>query len=335
MEVYIHDQPEKFPNDDRTIDWIGSLMDKYPAAWHVQWIRGTMNGKHPKSITGYIQALKLRFEDRDDKDEAYASLEKVRYDGCIRDMFTKIQMYNDRALVSGAALKKIILDRLPHKILEQMHTVDLHGKTDEELITIITNAGRTAEKWDEARKNLGLKKSVSEVRKDFSKSFKAKKETRFDKPKVFKKLFEGKKYKTNRGFKEKSKKTYAEQTEGIEKSELDRRKAAGECQRCAWPIDRKGAHETMDCFRWARKETGTAPFPKDKEYQKLKIGAYDQESEIDLYTTDDDSEDSDDSDDSEDSDSSDDSEQEEEDVPEDEQEEPTEKNWWDSDSESE
>ena len=263
-------------------------MDKYAAACHVQWSKGTVSGKHPKSITGYVQALKLRFEDRDDKDEAYASLEKVRYDGCIRDMFTKIQMFNDRALVSGAALKKIILDRLPHKILEQMHTVDLTGKTDDELITIITNAGRTAEKWDEARKNLGLKKPVSEVRKEVRQSFKAQKETRFDKPKQFKKRFQEKENQSNQGFKRKnkSKKTYAEQTEGIEKSELDRRKAAGECQRCAWPGDRKGAHKPMDCFRWARKEVGTAPFPKAKEYQKLKIGAYDQESRIDMYTTD-------------------------------------------------
>jgi len=123
MEVNIQDPPEKFPNDKRTIDWIGSLMDEYCAAWHVQWIKGTVNGRHPKSITGYVQALELRFEDRDDKDEAYASLEKVRYDRSIRDMFTKIQMFNDQAMVTGVALKKIILDRLPRKILEQIHTV--------------------------------------------------------------------------------------------------------------------------------------------------------------------------------------------------------------------
>jgi len=68
-------------------------------------------------MTGYIQALKLRFVDREARDEAYASLEKVKYDGCIRDMFTQIQMNNDKSMVAGAALKKIILDRLPHKIL--------------------------------------------------------------------------------------------------------------------------------------------------------------------------------------------------------------------------
>jgi hypothetical protein len=45
----------------------------------------------------------------------------------------------------------------------------------------------------------------------------------------------------------------------------------------------------MDGFRWAKKDSGTAPFPKAKEYQKLKVEAYDQneesESEINLYTT--------------------------------------------------
>jgi len=47
----------------------------------------------------------------------------------------------------------------------------------------------------------------------------------------------------------------------------------------------------MDCFRWARKEVGTAPFPKVKQDQKLNIEACNEkenlELEIDLYTTDD------------------------------------------------
>jgi hypothetical protein len=175
-----------------------------------------------------------------------------------------------------------------------MHTVDLTGKTQEEIISIITNAGRTAEKWNEAKKNLGLRKSVADTRKEFQKKPRFEKVNRFDKPRKFKNKFQGQKDNRNqseRKFKPKNKsnKTYAEQTEGIEKSDLDRRKAAGECQRCAWPGDRKGAHKTMDCFKWAKKDVGTAPFLKAKEYQKLKVGAYNQkdsDSDIDLYTTD-------------------------------------------------
>jgi hypothetical protein len=178
------------------------------------------------------------------------------------------------------------------------------------------------------------------------------KEMRFDKPMTFKNRFQGK-WNNNSGFKannqtdrkfkphNKSNKTYAEQMEGIDISELDKRKAAGECQRCAWPGDRKGAPKAMDCFRWARKEVGMALFPKVKKYYKLKVGAYDQEedseSEIDLYTTDqgesDDSE-VEDSEHEENSATEVTEDFEEDEHPESEEElEQTERNWWDSDGE--
>jgi hypothetical protein len=63
-------------------------------------------------------------------------------------------------LVPGVAFKKFIQERLPQKIMEQMHTVDLTGKTDQVIITIIINADRKGEKWDAARKNLRLKVSL-------------------------------------------------------------------------------------------------------------------------------------------------------------------------------
>jgi hypothetical protein len=294
MEDYIRYQLEKFPNDERTIDWIGSLVDRYALAWHIQLIKGTICGKHPKSLTSYIQALKLRFEDEDVKDEACAELEIVQYDGCIRDMFTNIQMHNDKALVSRAVLKKIIHDRLPHKILVQMHRVNVIGNTEDEISTMSTNSGSTAEKWDEAKNKLRLRKSITDTRKDAKRIPRFERETRFEKPKTSKNSFQGPCSRTQsyRKFKPKNKsnQTYAEVTEGMDKSELDRMMAVGECQRCAGPGDRKGAHKTIDCFRWAKNEVGTAPCPNAMEYQKLKIGAYgqkeDSDLEIDLYTTD-------------------------------------------------
>jgi len=44
---------------------------------------------------------------------------------------------------------------------------------------------------------------------------------------------------------------------GIDKDELRRRKSAGECLRCAWPIDKKGGHRVADCRRPIRLERGT------------------------------------------------------------------------------
>lgn len=59
-------------------------------------------------------------------------------------------------MVSDVALKKIIVQRLPHKIIQQMHTLDLTGKSYQEIITIITNADRTAESWAAPGKNFEL-----------------------------------------------------------------------------------------------------------------------------------------------------------------------------------
>ena len=59
-------------------------------------------------------------------------------------------------------------------------------------------------------------------------------------------------------------KTFSTQMEGIDGSELRRRKAVGECQGCAFPNDREGSHKTMDYFRRKRLEKGTAPPPKNE-----------------------------------------------------------------------
>jgi len=57
------------------------------------------------------------------------------------------------------------------------------------------------------------------------------------------------------------------QTKGIDRGEISRRKAAGECLRCAWPSGRKGTHRVKDCRRQIKLDKGTAGFPKAKEYQ--------------------------------------------------------------------
>jgi len=55
---------------------------------------------------------------------------------------------------------------------------------------------------------------------------------------------------------------------GISPTEIRRRKETGECLRCAWPSDRKGAHRVVDCSRPIKLDKGTANFPKAKGYVK-------------------------------------------------------------------
>jgi len=45
------------------------------------------------------------FDNKEAQDEPYAELEKFRYEEHIRDMFTKIQMCNNKAQLTGTELK--------------------------------------------------------------------------------------------------------------------------------------------------------------------------------------------------------------------------------------
>jgi len=56
---------------------------------------------------------------------------------------------------------------------------------------------------------------------------------------------------------------------GIDEEEIQRRKAEGECLRCAWPSDRKGTHRVKDCLRPIKLDKGTAGYPKAKELEEL------------------------------------------------------------------
>ena len=288
LETFINDQPEKFEDSGRTINWVGGFLQKYAGAWHVQWERKALAGHYPRSWTTYQNDIKLRFENKEARDVAYSKMGKIRYKGCIRDMFTRIQTFNDKAQITGAALKKFILERLPSKILDQMHVVDLTGKTDQEMIDIICNAGKTAERWEEARENLLISPYESKERKSKKKDkdgFRISK--KYDKPWNKDKKGKGKDkspFKKREPYK-------PDNLEGISEQELTRRRKDKECLRCAWPSDRKGKHFSKDCKRPIKTDEGTASFPKPREYQKMRIGALELESgEEDEYSLDSESE---------------------------------------------
>jgi hypothetical protein len=149
------------------------------------------------------------------------------------------------------------------------------------MIDIITNAGKTAERLEEARDNLLIKsyeskerKSKSKDRKDFRISKKYEKPWKDEKPWRKDKSWK-KKEKDGKAFK---KRDSPSNLEGISEQELTRRRKDKECLRCAWPSDRKGKHFSRDCRRPIKTDEGTANFPKAKEYQKMRIGALELES---------------------------------------------------------
>jgi hypothetical protein len=51
----------------------------------------------------------------------------------------------------------------------------------------------------------------------------------------------------------------------ISESEIQKRRSAGECLKCAWPGDRKGAHRIKDCQRQLKQAKGTASDPRNTQ----------------------------------------------------------------------
>jgi hypothetical protein len=61
---------------------------------------------------------------------------------------------------------------------------------------------------------------------------------------------------------------------GISMLEIQGRKDAGECLRCAWPADRKGTHQVKNCVRPIKLDKETASYPKSKNYQMPAVASY-------------------------------------------------------------
>jgi len=205
-------------------------------------------------------------------------------------MFTEIQIHDDQGMVTCGVLKMQILNQLPYRIVEQMHSTNNMGKGDLQITAIITLAGRTAEKLDEVRNSLGLKKNLLErlTRQDkpFQQNFQRRNDLQ-NGDSFQKHCPNSRRIEMMVSIKHQSGKIYAEQTDHINQFMSDSTKAVGECNRCAWFGDKRRAPRTMNCCcsKWVEK--GTVPFPIAREFQMLKVGAHDRDKDykIDLYGT--------------------------------------------------
>jgi len=173
------------------------------------------------------------FEDETARDEAYSELDILWYDGDIRDMLPYPQTHHDKAQLTGASLKKLMLDRLPVKVLELMHTVDLTGNSDQEMIEINSPTGRAAEKWEDAIKNLSTRTPRNSEKTWEKPKDKFRVQRNFQQTE--RKRFKNKKF-VNLQYKSQMK-TVTMQVEGVPQGELTQQRNPKECMKCAWPGD--------------------------------------------------------------------------------------------------
>lgn len=156
-------------------------------------------------------------------------------------MFRLVLIHNGKAIFTGETPRRLILHSPPQKILGQMNTVDLAWTIDDKIMRVVTDARRSVENWEVARNKRGMKRVISERRKQTQTHYQIVIEYQFVKPNMFRNTFQGRRYNNISRVKirpgKKNNISYTEETEDINKSELNRKKSAGECPRCVCPGD--------------------------------------------------------------------------------------------------
>jgi hypothetical protein len=252
----------------------------------MQWEKEASIGKHERSWSAYRSAVYARFHNQFQQENAYKDIMGVTYKGSIQDMITEYDTLNVKAGITGVAYRTLLMKELPPQIFKQLSTLNPADKTDSDPREVILNARKNTEIWQATEKNFRMVRYSKSTGRISETGAVHKRSTK----KFGSKGYQNNRYQTERkevprAFKSPAGKTYAQMIEGVPKNEIDRRRAAKECLRCAWPSDRKGAHGTMKCFQSIKVTNGTADFGKPKTYQKLKVGGFDQleDDPIDKY----------------------------------------------------
>jgi hypothetical protein len=281
METYVADQPHLFTRPGIKLQYCQGRQEGHALAWHIQWGTEASAGKHERAWSVIRSAIYSRLHNQFQQEKAYKEIMEVKYKGSIQDMITEYNILNIKAGITGVAYQTMLMKELPQQICKQLSTCNPADKTDAELREIILNAGKNMEIWQATEKNFVMvrnSKSTGRV----SESGAVQKHSSFRKPGKFEnKGSQANRYQTKgkeviQTFKSPGGKTYAQMIEGVPKNEIGRRREATECLRCAWPLDRKGAHGTMKCFQEVKVTSRMADFVKTRTYQKLTVGGFDQ-----------------------------------------------------------
>jgi hypothetical protein len=167
----------------------------------------------------------------------------VKYTGSIQDMITEYDSLNVKAGIPGVAYCTMLIRSLPPQIFKQLNTVNPTSKTDEELREIVLTAGKNVEIWQATQKNFGIisKSSKSSGRVSESGAIQIRPAFRRDKKFESRRPRKSEGYQTRKevpqSFKSPEGKTYVQMIEGVPKDEIQRRREAKECLRCAWASD--------------------------------------------------------------------------------------------------
>src|SRR5436190_6927139 len=256
-------KPNRFPSERTKILWALGFFEGDKAQLWAQSYE-TKLFKHEKYADwNFFKAKLSRTCDLADEDvDALTKMEEWQYKGDIMSYLDRLKFLNERAQLSGSALKRAVRKGLPEKIIDHMSLLG-NQSTTESLWQSLKKAGKAYESALQAKKSVGLGGNTtagsSSGQSSVTKKNKSQGETSTNptSPKGKGRDTQNSKSSERSSSKREYPKrfdTFEEAVKGIPKELIKKRSDAKQCARCGKP-----GHKATFCAG----EVNTGSAPKD------------------------------------------------------------------------
>jgi hypothetical protein len=143
-----------FESDLAKIGWIGGFMKKKAQDWHQRRTEIFRDLGEPDDWTRYEHALKQHFTNDLEADEFIDKMEKMSYEGDIKDYLTKMDSLNALVGLKGAMWKRMIKKNLGSELLDRFSYVEIQDMPldDDDWASRLKTCGLRMEKSKKERK---------------------------------------------------------------------------------------------------------------------------------------------------------------------------------------
>jgi hypothetical protein len=143
-----------FESDSAKIGWLGGFMRKKAQDWHQRRTEIFRDLGEPDDWARYEHTLKQHFTNDLEADEFIDKMEKMSYEGDIKDYITKMDSLNALVGLKGAMWKRMIKKNLGSELLDRFSYVEIQDMPldDDDWISRLKTCGLRMEKSKKERK---------------------------------------------------------------------------------------------------------------------------------------------------------------------------------------
>lgn len=145
LEDYLEYSEGSFVDDNQRIIWVSGLFQEKALQWHQDRRQAFRETAEIDTWAHYKFALKARFTDPFEHEEADKKMLSLKYQDDIADFLARIKELNIHVKLSGIAWRQRIKAALPREICDRLSTYLVPVTDDEDFLSRVLNTGKAHE----------------------------------------------------------------------------------------------------------------------------------------------------------------------------------------------